>query len=139
MDTPDEISRYHDGKTVFVHGTVEDATAFRLQSGITIVPLLSGSGVRIKIMEALALARPVVSTSLGAEGLLLENGRDLKIADGIEPFAEATLALMRDAVHANQLGRQGRATVEHHYASERMAMNLVEILHQLIEGDQSRP
>jgi polysaccharide biosynthesis protein PslH len=78
-------------ENIVVHGKVDNAKEFMRQNGICIVPLLSGAGVRVKIVEAVANGIPVVSTSLGASGLPLQNGKHIAVADKANQFAEELL------------------------------------------------
>jgi glycosyltransferase involved in cell wall biosynthesis len=66
------------------------------EASVAVVPIRSGGGTRVKILEAFALGRPVVSTTMGAEGLDVEHGRHLLIADTAEAFADACAALLDD-------------------------------------------
>jgi glycosyltransferase involved in cell wall biosynthesis len=79
------------------------------------VPLRAGSGTRLKILEALAAGRPVVSTPLGAEGLELAPGRDLLVADLVAPFADAVVVLLRDPARRQALADHGHAAVAARY------------------------
>jgi polysaccharide biosynthesis protein PslH len=76
---------------IIVHPIVEDAKQFMQQHGICIVPLLSGAGIRVKILEAMSNAVPIVSTTLGASGLDIVHHHDILIADSPEDFANALL------------------------------------------------
>ncbi|MBO4504499.1 MAG: glycosyltransferase [Bacteroidales bacterium] len=82
---PGSIQQRHD-PNVTIAGAVADANAFMLDHDFMVVPLLSGSGIRIKIVEAMALGRVVITTSVGAEGLAVESGKHLFIADTPEEF-----------------------------------------------------
>lgn len=84
------------------------------EARVVIVPLLSGGGSRLKILEAMAAEKPVVSTTKGAEGLELTR-LDLEIADGEEAFAEAVVRLVRDPNAAADLACNGRRTVTAKY------------------------
>lgn len=84
-DIPDSI-RHRNDENVVIAGAVPNANDFILDHDIMVVPLLSGSGVRIKIVEAMALGRVVITTSIGAEGLDVQNGKHLFIADTAEEF-----------------------------------------------------
>ena len=75
---------------------VDDLTPFYQRAHVAIAPLRSGGGSRLKILEAMALGRPVVSSRLGCEGLVLEDGKDLLIADMPEAFARQILDLLAD-------------------------------------------
>ena len=84
-DIPDSIRNRHD-TTVTVMGAVPNANEFMMDYDIMVVPLLSGSGIRIKIVEAMALGRVVITTSIGAEGLDVQDGKHLFIANTPEEF-----------------------------------------------------
>jgi polysaccharide biosynthesis protein PslH len=101
-----------DVKRVRIIGPVDDAVGSLAASRICVVPLLSGSGTRFKIIEAWAAGRAVVSTTIGAEGLPARAGEHLLLADTPEDFAEAVLRLWNDADARTQLGRAGRALYE---------------------------
>jgi glycosyltransferase involved in cell wall biosynthesis len=77
--------------------------------------MVSGSGIKNKILEALAMGRPVVATPLGAEGVAAEPGSDLVIAEGPEAFARAVLDLLADPRRAAAMAGRGRALVERQY------------------------
>ncbi len=93
-------------------GPVDDPITELAKSRLVVVPLLSGSGTRVKILEAWAAGRPVVSTSIGAEGLTAGEGENIRLADGEAPFAEAVLELLRDKKERRRLGAEGRRTYE---------------------------
>ena len=90
-------------------GPVNDAVTEIAHSKVAIVPLLSGSGTRFKILEAWAAARPVVSTAIGAEGLGARSGEHLLIADSASDFAAAIARLLEDPELRHKLGEAGRA------------------------------
>ena len=95
-----------------VHANVPSLDPYYLDSDIVIAPILFGGGTRIKILEAMAFGRPVVSTSVGAEGLALEPGRHAMIADGMEHFADAIIALARDRGRRLAMAAEARALQE---------------------------
>ncbi len=84
-------------KSVKVTGTVPSVTDYLRDATVVVVPLRIGGGTRLKIYEAMAMGKALVSTSIGAEGLSFQNGRDLLLADDASSFAEAILLLLRDA------------------------------------------
>jgi polysaccharide biosynthesis protein PslH len=98
-----------------VIGPVEDALAHLAEAQVCIVPLLSGSGTRFKILEAWAAGRAVVSTTLGAEGLGARDGEHLLLADHAEQFAAAVLRLLNDHALRARLGDAGRALYEEQF------------------------
>ena len=85
------------GDGIEVHGAVDDVRPWMERAGAMVVPLRIGGGTRLKIVEALALATPTVSTTIGAEGLGLRDGRELRLADNAESIVAATLDILGDA------------------------------------------
>jgi glycosyltransferase involved in cell wall biosynthesis len=83
-------------KSVQVTGTVPSVTDYLRDATVVVVPLRIGGGTRLKIYEAMAMGKALVSTSIGAEGLSFQNGRDLLLADDASSFADAVLLLVRD-------------------------------------------
>jgi glycosyltransferase involved in cell wall biosynthesis len=104
--TPDVEALAGDG--VEVHGRVPDMAPYFRSAAAVVVPLLHGGGTRLKILEAAACARAVVSTPLGAEGLDLRDGQELLLARGAEEFARAVVGLLRDPERRLELGRHAR-------------------------------
>ncbi|MDX2170744.1 MAG: glycosyltransferase [Deltaproteobacteria bacterium] len=102
-------------RRVSFHGYVADPAPLLAGAAVTIAPLRSGSGMRVKILTALAQELPVVTTSLGCEGIDVVAGRDALIADTPEAFAAATLRLLDDAALGRELGRNGRRLIEARY------------------------
>ncbi len=100
---------------VTVVGWVDDMRTELLRARVAVAPLDVGGGTRIKILEAFALARPVVATTLGAEGLKVRNDEHLLLRDDDAGFAAAVARLLRDQTWATTLGRNGRALVETMY------------------------
>jgi sugar transferase (PEP-CTERM/EpsH1 system associated) len=109
-------------------GSVPDLRPMIASAAVVVVPLRSGGGTRLKILEALALAKPVVSTTVGAEGLVLERGRDILIADEPQAFARAVVELLQAPQQAERIGHGGRAFVREHHdwriIEERLLANL---------------
>jgi len=89
-------------------GFVEGLAQLYAQARVVCCPILSGAGTRIKIIEAAAHARAIVSTTLGAEGLTFKNGREIVLRDGVAPLAEECVRLLRDPVAAERLGIAAR-------------------------------
>jgi glycosyltransferase involved in cell wall biosynthesis len=100
---------------VTVTGYVKEPGEYLKKTGVMVVPLLAGGGMRVKILEALAEGLPIVTTSIGCEGIAVENGRHLLVANSPQEFAQATLRLLTDRAFANTLARNGRELIEKSY------------------------
>lgn len=124
-DAPPESIRSLASESVEVTGWVSDTRPYLASAAVVVVPLLSGGGSRLKITEALATGKAVVSTSLGAEGLELEPDRHLLIADTPDDFARAVVGLMSDPYRARELGGEGRRRVLERYSWDRLASRLL--------------
>lgn len=124
MDPPADLLDMNSLSGVEVLGAVPDVRPYTLESAIHVVPLLSGSGTRLKILEALAQGRAVVSTSIGAEGLDLVDNEHLYIADTVDAFIAKTLRLTRDSEKRELLGTKGRARVREKYGWEKIGEGL---------------
>lgn len=98
-----------------VTGWVDDVRPYLWASRALVVPLRSGSGTRLKILEAMAAGIPVVSTSIGAEGLAVTHGEDILLADTPDQFADALIRLLQDPDLATELARRARQLVEKQY------------------------
>jgi glycosyltransferase involved in cell wall biosynthesis len=99
---------------------------------VAVVPLRAGGGTRLKILEAMALGRPVVSTPLGCEGLAVEDGKHLLIAKDAEAFAAAVARLLTDRALAARLTLQARALVEENYDWTGIAERLLCVYDELL-------
>jgi sugar transferase (PEP-CTERM/EpsH1 system associated) len=104
-----------------VTGTVSDVRPFVDQAAVCVVPLRIGGGTRLKIFEALAMGKAVVSTTVGAEGLPLVAGEHYLRADGPAEFATSVVSLVRDPERRRRLGAAGRRLVEEQYGWSRAA------------------
>lgn len=100
---PGAISRVHGTLGVCVHGFVEDLTQFYERACTSIVPLFAGSGTRLKILESLGRAVPVVSTTLGAYGIDIGEAQGLMRADDPQSFAQKCMALLQNSAHGAQV------------------------------------
>jgi glycosyltransferase involved in cell wall biosynthesis len=109
-----------------VTGTVDDVRPSIGEAEVYVVPLRAGGGTRLKIFEALAMGKAVVSTTVGAEGLALEAGRHFLAADEPQAFADAVIALLRDPARRQLLGNAGRRLVETQYSWNTVARTFEE-------------
>ena len=107
-----ELSRH---SNVIVTGMVDDVKPYIAKASVYVVPLRIGGGTRLKILEALAMEKAVVSTAIGCEGLQLTPGKDILIADEPEKFAQLVIQLVQDEKRRQQLGKSGRKQVEEKY------------------------
>jgi glycosyltransferase involved in cell wall biosynthesis len=116
------VQALHAPPRVDVVGEVSSVTPAYADCDLVVAPIRHGGGTRIKILEALSLGRPVVTTTLGCEGLGLRDGVDALIADTPDTIAEACLRLARDRQLAAQVVEQGRSTLDQRFRSERVQM-----------------
>jgi glycosyltransferase involved in cell wall biosynthesis len=112
-----------------ITGFVEDAVAVIAQAQVAVAPLFAGSGTRIKILEAWAAGTPVVSTTLGAEGLEYRDREHLILADNAESFTAAVSELLSLPVNRERIGAAGRRLYEERYTWE----NAWEVLDVLLD------
>lgn len=101
---------------VMVTGRVDDIRPYVQAGAVYVVPLRVGGGTRLKIFEAMAMGKAIVSTSIGAEGLPVEHGKNILLADTPEEFASRVLALLGDAQARKEIGMEGRVLVESNYS-----------------------
>lgn len=98
-----------------VTGFVADTRPYIADAAVFAVPLRMGSGTRLKVLEAMAMGKAIVSTSFGVSGIECENGREVLIADTAQDFAHAIATLMRDKARARELGRNARILAQEKY------------------------
>lgn len=118
-----------DGTTV--HGFVDSMSPYFARASVVVVPILAGAGIRVKIVEAMAAGRAVVSTPLGCEGLAgLEPGRHLLVAEEPEAFAGDAVRLLRDRDLSDRIGRDARDLAERMYDWRPLGDRLEEVLRE---------
>lgn len=122
---PGEMRELEQVTGVKVLGEVDDALRFMMQCGIIIVPLFSGSGMRIKIIEAMALGKPVVTTPVGLEGIDAREGEDCLVADTAERFTEAVISLLEHSDRQLEVSRNARRFIENHYDNDTFTGELI--------------
>jgi polysaccharide biosynthesis protein PslH len=104
-----------EGKNLIVDGEVPHAIDYQMDKPILIVPILSGGGIRVKIIEALALGKAIVSTTKGAEGLHCTDGLDILLADDPTQFAQCILLCLENKAFRENLGANARKLYEKHH------------------------
>lgn len=120
-----------DPKVNFV-GEVPDVRSYYKRAALAVVPLRMGSGTRLKIPEAMSLGAPVVSTTIGAQGIQAENGREILIADEPEKFADAVRRLLSDRDLFERLRHSARTLVERKYDWDVVGNTANEVLTQAL-------
>jgi sugar transferase (PEP-CTERM/EpsH1 system associated) len=116
--------------SVIVTGRVEDVRPYMERAAAYIVPLRIGGGTRLKIYEAMAMEKPIVSTTIGAEGLPVRDGAHLNIADTPEAFAAALVRLLTNESLAHELGRNAAQLVREEFGWGKVAASFAEICHR---------
>jgi len=127
---PESLQRFASDH-VIVAGEVENANEFMLSKDIMIVPLLSGSGIRIKIIEGMALGKTIITTSIGAEGLKVENGKHLFIADTAEEFVSVIEKCIKTPDICTIIGENARHYVALNHNNEVVTQELIDFYHEI--------
>lgn len=117
---------------IFITGRVDDVRPHIDRAAAYIVPLRIGGGTRLKIFEAMAMGKPVISTSIGAEGLPVRDGAELLIADEPEAFAHAVIRVLTDQTLAREIGQQARVTVSGNFSWESAAASFARICERTV-------
>jgi glycosyltransferase involved in cell wall biosynthesis len=126
---------------VTVTGTVPSVIEYLRDATLVVVPLRIGGGTRLKIFEAMAMGKALISSSIGAEGLHVQHGRDLILADDPASFADAILGLLGDRTRRRELEQAAAATAANHDWSkiaERFAEALRQV-HDSVAAQEDRP
>jgi len=112
---------------VSIEGPVTTLHAYYRSADLIAVPVRAGGGTRIKLLEALAHARPVVATPIGAEGIAADHGQHLLLADTPESFADACIRVLHDQALARSLGGSGRELVQRCYRTDVVGASLARL------------
>lgn len=118
---------------VEVVGTVPDVRPYLAEASVVVVPLQVGGGTRLKIFEAMAMGKAVVSSTIGCEGLPVTAGAHLLVEDSPNPFADAVVQLLNNPARRTQLGAAARALVTQRYGSETVAQQFNHICQDTVE------
>lgn len=136
---PPEIQALGALPGVTVTGSVPDVRPYLARSWLSTVPLRLGGGTRLKIVEAMASGLPVVSTTIGAQGLDQVDRELLAIADTPEDFVTTTLQLLKDATERARRSRCGRTVIEKHYSWQALGQKFANFCQTLVEQAATRP
>lgn len=137
-EPPEEVKRLAEIEGVVVTGEVPDVRPFIADSDAVVIPLRIGGGTRLKILEAMGMAKPVISTTLGAEGLNASDGENILIADEYNIFAEYIIKLINDKELNMKLAADGRKFVEEFYGWDRIGDELNHIIEDFYSEFKSR-
>jgi glycosyltransferase involved in cell wall biosynthesis len=121
------------GDHLEVTGRVADVRPFLARAAVVVAPLLIGGGTRVKILEAAAMGKPVVSTRLGAEGLDLADGASVLLADEAQQFAGHVISLLGDPQRAARIGARARSHVAEHFDWNRIGERVSRLLHARLQ------
>jgi glycosyltransferase involved in cell wall biosynthesis len=124
---------------IVVTGTVDDVRPFIETSDLYVVPIRAGGGSRLKILEAMAMGRPVVSTRVGAEGIAAESGRHIELVEDPDAFASETVRLLADVRNRRNLAREGRALIEEKYRWSSIAARQGDLWRRVIAESAGPP
>ena len=130
-DPPREILKLHDGIHTFVTGLVPDLRPYIAGSTVNICPLLSGSGIKNKILEAWAMEKPVVATSIACGGIQIEHRKNILIADDAKTFAQSVTELIHKPELRYEIGKNGRELVKNQYSWENSISKFEEIYNKI--------
>ena len=123
-------------ESIQVTGTVPSVAEYLEKASVVVVPLRIGGGTRLKIFEAMAMGKALVSTSIGAEGLEVESGRDLLLADDAPSFADAVILLLRDAALRRRL-EQAAVRLAAQFDWSHVVKQFDEVLSKLTPGSST--
>ncbi|SEN20589.1 Glycosyltransferase involved in cell wall bisynthesis [Mucilaginibacter gossypiicola] len=122
---PDSFDDYEAMGKIFIQGEVDDASEFVNSKAIMVVPLLSSGGMRVKIVEGMAMEKCIISTSLGAEGINFTNGANILIANNRQEFYDAIARCITDEEFCRNIGLNARRLIEEQHDVHVIAPNLV--------------
>jgi glycosyltransferase involved in cell wall biosynthesis len=140
LPSPHLLALAHADKHIRVTGSVDDIRPYIVRASVYVVPLRIGGGTRLKIFEAMAMGKAIVSTTIGAEGLPVTDGKEILIADRPDSFAHAVVSLLRQPEKRRQLGSSARGLVELKYRWSMVSDLFEEVLHRVVRqhGNNTR-
>ncbi|MBN8703154.1 MAG: glycosyltransferase family 4 protein [Bacteroidetes bacterium] len=132
-NTPDNLHKL-ETQNIFIHGEVIDAKEFISEADILVVPLFAGSGIRIKIIESMALGTPVVSTSIGMEGIPCFDENNIIIANNPEEFIKKISELIVNNDKLKTVAKNARLLVEKEFNTEFISQKLIDFYKKFNSG-----
>ncbi len=126
-NAPDHFVKKLNHNNLVYHGEVDDAKKFMQSYGVMVVPLLTGSGIRIKILEAMALGRPVVTSSVGIEGIPAENNREVILADDPDMFKYQLVNMLSNPDEAGRMVSRARQLIQHNFDTFELSIRLKQV------------
>jgi len=131
-DIPERFDDYEVMGKIFIQGEVDDALEFVNSKSIMIVPLLSSGGMRVKIVEGMAMEKCIISTSLGAEGINYNNGKNILIANNSSEFHDAIQKCIVDEEYCRNIGLNARKLIEQQHDINVVTNKLVSFYQSLL-------
>jgi glycosyltransferase involved in cell wall biosynthesis len=125
------------GKGIEVTGTVPDVRPHLASAAVSVCPMVTGSGIQNKMLEAMAVGAPTVSTTIACQALSVEPGRDVLVADTPEAFADCVVRLLNDGELRRRVAANARRYVEQHHDWRAIGCRLEEIYDGLLSGNQT--
>lgn len=135
---PESLRKGNHPGVVF-HGEIENAKTFMQEYDIMIVPLLAGGGMRVKIIEGMAMGKAVITTVMGIEGIECSIGKDVLVEDSADTYCDAVCHAIKDPKFRIGIGEHGRKRVEEHYNIERISQQLLLFYKDRIKGKIHNP
>ncbi len=130
-DMPEELFNFQSNR-IHVLGEVDDAFEFMMDKQIMVVPLFAGSGVRIKILEGMAAAKTIVTTSIGVQGIDAFDKDQVVLANNPKAFADAVIWCVKNEQKCKEIGRKARQLIEEKYSIENFELKLQHFLLKVI-------
>ena len=130
---PKDLMEHH-ATGVQMKGRVKNATSYMRERQVMVVPLFSGGGMRVKIIEGMAMGKAVISTPIGAEGIDCTDGKDILLASTASAFAEHMVSLHRDPKRAIALGNAARKLIERTYTDAPIVQELTAFYKRLLKA-----
>jgi glycosyltransferase involved in cell wall biosynthesis len=132
-NAPDWLIKMLNDPSIEFHGEIQDAYAFMNSRAVMIVPLLSGSGMRIKIVEGMALGKAIVTTSVGTEGIETTHNQNILISDTAEQYLKQVEKLITDKALCESIGVNANKFIKSNFDISQISKSLIDFLKRQIE------